>query len=234
MSDPISELKAKVDSLLKVISTNVKILQMRKSGDAIYAAYVFGLVLQAVQRVATPGSVSLKSINQAILSTKPPVQGTFIIRGAPGYIYSTAQDYGYAQFEYSKIMYEIHMGVRYFGSSKVLHEFDISIIDARDAKKCRIQSQCPSSAKTKIVFECKFYSDKLGIELGRELVGLVSDFRGLKVARLVTNSSSESVRKYLKDRVTYKLNESVTPANPEVEEEFIKAIADDLRNRLGS
>lgn len=225
----ISDLRAHFDAVINSIDTNTTVHLNRNVDDAFYAVYVFGLVLEAAKLVATPNSLCLRSINSGL----PLVtSNTFTVRGAPGYIYSSNHDYGYAHFDYKGQGYEIHLGVRYIGSSDVLHEFDISIIRSDDAQRCRQNRESPGSGKPKYAIECKFYTDTIGIELGREIVGLVADFPSIPITRLVTNSHSDSVTKFLNKKQRPKFNGQVTPQNPTNETMLINSIADDIRTKL--
>jgi hypothetical protein len=82
------------------------------------------------------------------------------------------------------------------------------------------------------VFECKYYAGNLDIGLGREFVGLLADFSSARSARLVTNSSSNSIRVYLTEKIRYRLSEQLVPGKTPAEALFINAVAHDLRNRL--
>ena len=223
-----AQLLASIDQVLNTLDPGAVAAPVRQADDAAYAAYVFGLVLRAAASICDPGSLELRTIGS--VGGAPVTQ--FVVRGAPGYIFSTARDYGYASFRCNSRSYEIHLGVQYFGGSGVLHEFDISVIDAGDAAFARAHFRNPSSGKARIVFECKYYANTLDIALGREFAGLLSDFSSTKSARLVTNSTSRSIRTFFTERVKYRLNDLISPSNTAAETQFIHSVADDLRNRL--
>ena len=172
----LAELTALVDDVLTSINPGSALYLNRNTVDAAYAAYVFGLVIAAVERIAAIDSVVLRSIQTLPQQTSP---STFIIRGAPGSIYSTTQDFGFVRFTYQDLSFEVHLGVQYRGTSTVLHEFDISILPSSTADDCRANLKAPGSAKASAIFECKCYSNSLGIELGREFLGLKADFGGV-------------------------------------------------------
>lgn len=223
-----AQLLTSVDAVLNALTPGAFTVPVRQADDAAYASYVFGLILRAAETVCDPGSLELRSRNSLPGS---PIQ-QFVVRGAPGNIYSTVRDFGYAVFRCNRRSYEIHIGVEYFGGSGVLHEFDISVIDSGDAAAARSNSQSPSSGKARLVFEWKFYSHTLGIGLGREFAGLLTDFSSTKSARLVTNSTSSSIRMFFTERVKIRLNDHLDPNNPSAETRFVHAVADDLRSRL--
>jgi len=155
-----------------------------------------------------------------------------VIRGAPGALHSNIQDFGYAAFRYQGEEFEIHLGVQFRGSSGVLHEFDISILPGSDADDSRTHQRPPGPGKPCAIFECKFYGKNLGIELGREFVGLRSDFTTVPMARLVTNSASDSISLFLKKNSRPKMSRYIEPGNVTMEDEFVYAVADELRNSL--
>jgi len=111
-------------------------------------------------------------------------------------------------------------------------KFDISIVRKKDAEESRQARRPPGPGKPCAVFECKFYDKNLGIELGRDFVGLRSDFTSVPLARMVTNSDSESVALFLKKNNRPKLSKRIEPSNQNMEDEFIYAMADELRNSL--
>lgn len=226
----LAELKSLIDAVLNSISSGAAAYLNRNTADAAYAGYVFGLILRAVERLADPNSVRLDSAQSG--PKNPPPPSVFVIRGAPGPLNSKEQDFGYAIFSYQGEDYEIHLGVQYRGSSEVLHEFDISILPTRAANETRSSGKPPGPGKACAIFECKFYDKNLGIELGREFVGLRSDFTSVPLARLVTNSDSTSVALFLKKNNRPKLSRHLEPGNSNMENEFICAVADELRNSL--
>lgn len=224
---PDADLLAAVDNVLRAINPGTDVETVRRASDAAYASYAFGLLLHAALLVADRGTVTLRSIR-----SPNAVPKRFIVRGAPGNIHSTRHDYGYGTFRCNSRDYEIHLGAQYFGASGVLHEFDISVLEAIHARAARANKRAPTSGKAKIVFECKYYAGTLDIGVGREFVGLLADFSSARSARLVTNSASGSIRTYLTEKVRCRFNEQLVPGASAAETQFINAVADDLRNRL--
>jgi hypothetical protein len=52
------------------------------------------------------------------------------------------------------------------------------------------------------------------------------------MARLVTNANSDSVALFLKKNSRPKMSALLEPNNPTMEQEFVFAVADELRNTL--
>jgi hypothetical protein len=227
----LDQLISLIDIVLGSINPNAGVYLNRNTVDAAYAGYIFSLVLRGVERIVdptSPNAIRLRSAQGS--STSAP--SVFIVRGSPGALTAANQDFGYAVFDYEDSSFEVHLGVQYQGSSGVLHEFDISIIPSEDAEECRQSGKQPTSGKPHAVFECKCYEKNLGIELGREFVGLKSDFTSIPMARLVTNSYSGSVARFLRKNNRPKASFRLDPSNPNMEQEFIMAVADELRNTL--
>jgi hypothetical protein len=60
------------------------------------------------------------------------------------------------------------------------------------------------------------------------------DFTSVPIARLATNSASDSVALFLKKNNRPRASFRLAPDNPAMEEEFVYAVADELRNTLSS
>lgn len=205
--------------------------QLRRNlADAAYEAYIFSLVLRAVEQLG--GQIRLRSITSP--SAAPT---TFVFRGAPGAISSRRSDYGYAVCSYGGQTFEVHVDVEHEGSSGVPHEIDVSLVDATEADRCRLARRSPKAEKTRGMIECKFYSRRLDVALIRMLVGLKDDMGVTKIARLVTNvgrDRSRAVSRYCAGkRARPRATGDVTPLNPISEQQFIDSLVDDLRAWLG-
>ena len=135
----------------------------------VYEAYIFGIILRAAR---TEGA------NVVLSSRDGNTPGHFHFRTSPGYLRSQRHDYGHAElhFQHSPTL-EVHMGVRVAGASNVLHECDLSVLDANEAQLCRNgpQTRAPRSARVRIAVEAKYYTTFMPLQLGRGFLGLVRD-----------------------------------------------------------
>jgi hypothetical protein len=202
--------------------------ELRRNADhAAYEAYVFTLVLRAVEQAG--GTVEIRSILSP--ATLP---GTFIFRGGPGDIYSTRYDYGYALCSYGDQEFEIHLDVEYRGNSRVSHEIDVSIVDRQEAERCRRtgSQRKPTARKTRGAIECKFY-ERLDTALIRAFVGLMDDMGDLKVSLFASNTTSATLDLYCRRKSKRPTFVGNLVPNSVAEQEFIDAIADGLRNWPG-
>ena len=90
---------------------------VRRIEEKAYEAYVFGLCLRAVREL---GVIPML---RGIIGAPNP----FIFRGGPGQIHSEFRNYGYAIFSLNGYEFEIHAGVKFRGTSGMLHELDVCI-----------------------------------------------------------------------------------------------------------
>jgi hypothetical protein len=126
--------------------------------------------------------------------------------------------------------YEVQNGVRVRGRSYVLHELDVCIIDKDEAVKCRALQVDPSQSKIHALIECKFYGDKLTLGLGREFIGLHSEFN-TAVKAIVSNTSHDEMPKLLRTHKAMPLFD-IRPSNPTREQELIGWFSNELRRRF--
>ena len=157
----------------------------------LYEAYLFCIIIDAA-RAEGATRVDFRSRSQ----TNPTV---FVFRTSPGYLHSTTQDYGYAEIEFQgKPVLEAHLGVRIAGSSGVLHECDVCVLLQEEANVCRNRETTlvPRSARVVLSVEAKFYAGALGLHLGREFLGFLSD-TSVGKSFFVVNRESDSIEKLL-------------------------------------
>jgi hypothetical protein len=173
----------------------------------LYEAYLFSVVIGAARAEGATG-VTFRSR----LQINPTV---FIFRTSPGYLSSTAQDYGYAEIEFQgKPVLEAHLGVRVAGASAVLHECDVCVLLQEEANVCRnsLTTVAPRSSRVVLSVEAKFYAAALGLNLGREFLGFLSD-TNVDKPFFVFNRMSVSIEKLLshKDKLW---EHNISPLNP--------------------
>ncbi len=112
----------------------------------------------------------------------------------------------------------------------MLHELDVCIIDKDEAVRCRAVEVDPSQSKTHALFECKFYGDKLTLSLGREFIGLHSEF-STAVKAIVSNTSHEQMPSLLYTHKAMPLFE-IRPSSPDRERELIGWFSNELRRKF--
>lgn len=152
--------------------------------SAIYEIYIFSLVIKSVNEIEEV------NVNYTRLENLGVGSDTLKFSGNPSSI-NSPNNYTYAVFKFRNIEYEIHLGVKYQGKT-IPHELDISIISKAKADECRRTRKHPTKSAPLLAIECKFYSSVLGIKLGREFVGLLSDFEANLLALFVSNNGSNN------------------------------------------
>lgn len=151
-------------------------------------------------------------------------------RLAPGVIGTPTSTPGFVMVQYGTREYEIQNGLRVLGRSRVLHELDVCLLDRSEALRCRANQIHPVQAKVRLLMECKYYGNSLSLSLGREYLGLSSEYN-CRVKTLVSNVSSSSIHDLFKSHAQ-KENFETSPAYPDNVDRFVKWLANELRQIL--
>lgn len=196
---------------------------IRPIEEKAYEAYVFGLCLRAVREL------NVVPILRGIAGAPNP----FIFRGAPGKLYAPSRqsrNFGYAEFSLNEYDFEIHAGVEFAGTSGMRHEFDVSIIRANDADRCRRDSDDPPAASLVAGWECKFYAGNLQKGLGRAFVGLMDDMgSNPRLSGMCLNSAHPQLREYFQPNRRPYPHFQLTPLQVSNEDIFVNQIKGELK-----
>ncbi len=191
-----------------------------QANDA-FEVYVLTLALRAAKEEGA--SIKFQAASGAL--NPSPLR----FRTAPGRIYSPAKDYTHATIDFqSGLSYEAHIGVYVEGLAGVLHECDLAVIEEAEAVFCRRTWVHPKKAAVLLTAECKFYTGKLGIALGREFLGTTAEL-GAEGRFMLSNSDGRSVDRVLahhKRRRHFKL----TPLSTDAEVQVIAQFREVFRN----
>jgi hypothetical protein len=161
-------------------------------GDDVYEGYVFSLVVAtALERGAGVHYVTSTGIRTNDL----------LFRAGPGHLYTTDREFTHAVIKFERTpTLEAHVGVRVSGTSGVLHECDVLVLPAEEARISRANGVAPRGSRCLLAIECKYYvATRLDLGLARNFEGLQADLKS-KGAIFVANLDSHSVRKYLGSR----------------------------------
>ena len=154
----------------------------------LFEAYTFAQVLEAAK--ADGYAVAFKRLRAG-----PPPQ--FAFRKGPGSIWSP--NFSYAELVHGGTRLEAHVGVRIEGQSGVAHEADVSVLLMDEANLARLERFAPRVRGCVFVFECKYYTSGLGLDILREYLGLTTDLRSTSVKHwLVSNVTHAELPKMLK------------------------------------
>ncbi len=189
---------------------------------SLYEGFVFSCVVEALVRIGAQFEVRDHDDKSS---------DTLVFRTKPGLIYTPGVPY---TFVFVRIPanreYELHSTLRAEGRSRVLHELDVALVERGEAVRCRQAGVSPRQAKIKLLAECKFYGRSLPLELGREFLGLSSEF-GLRVKTIVSNVRSDQVGKMITSHKGTE-NFDVSPMDPARVRRFIEWLAKELEQVL--
>ena len=176
------------DAYNAILSSHAKVKSSGQANDA-FEVYVLSLVLRAAKEEGA--DVEFESVS----GVKAPNPLTF--RTSPGRIYSRVNDYSHAVIQFDRdLIFEAHVGVYLQGVAGVVHECDVLVIDRSEGVFCRRNAVHPKRSTAAITAECKFYAGKLGIDIGREFLGVTTDI-GKEDRFLLSNSGGRSVDRVL-------------------------------------
>lgn len=213
--------RAAIEAALKAIGASAPVFLSKAGPDRLFEAYVLSCLLQALKKIGADC--------QVYSGTGAPSL-TLNLKRAPGQIYGNAADFGFIMVRYGTEFYELHTDLRVAGNSKILHELDICILEHPHADTCRTQRVDPNGSKVRLLCECKCYGKALPLRIGREFLGLCSEFHA-EIRTIASNSGSASILSLLRShrRVT---QFSLSPSNPGHVELFIGWLAKELQHAL--
>lgn len=215
----LSDLKSAYNSTL---AGHAPVASAGQANDA-FEIYVMTLALRAAREEGA--SIQFQS---ATGTTNP---STLRFRTAPGSIFSFTKDYTHALLEFGNgLSYEAHIGVYIEGLAGVLHECDLAVIETDEAAFCRRNGVHPKKTAVLLTAECKFYTGKLGIALGREFLGITADL-GTEGRFMLSNSDGRSVDRVLAHHKR-KRHFGLTPLDPDAEIQVIAQFREVYRNTL--
>lgn len=216
------DIKKEIDRLLAFASKSQILTLNSDTVERAYEAYIWSLCKRAVEEAG--GHAVLTGIN----SGDNPHQ--IILRGAPGSMASTAQDFCYIACRLNGKEFEIHLDVQYEGSSGASHEIDVSVYDQASADVVRRNGGLPRSGKLIMAIECKFYTASVpSAGLGRGFVGLVKDYPGTRLNAFVSNKASKNLDKYFTNKSNIEPFTDLEPGKDAAAERFVRIIEQALR-----
>lgn len=118
-------------------------------------------------------------------------------RLGPGRIYGSASGAGFLNVTYGGSEYELHTELQVLGTSKVPHELDVCILEKNAARQCRRNRIDPTMAAVRLLAECKYYGRTLPLRIGREYLGLGTEF-SIRVKALVASADNDQIHRMVK------------------------------------
>ncbi len=209
----------------RILGGHVPVKSAGQANDA-FEIYVLSLILRA----AKEEGATIRFESRASARTPNPL--TFRI--SPGAVYSRVKDYSHAVIDFPNgLAYEAHLGVYLQGAAGVLHECDVLVLDRDEGLFCRANQVHPKRNSASITAECKFYAGNIGIELGRQFLGLTTDL-GKDERFFISNSAGKSVDRVLahhKRKRFFGLNTSNKDSEEQVVALFRSAFRDQIARR---
>lgn len=203
------------------ISANSPVLTNPAAPDKLYEIFIFTCVVRALRRIGAYIEVRESNDQQT---------NNIIFRLGPGRIYAPFSAPGFIYVRYNNNEYEIQNGLRVSGRSHVLHELDVCIIKRDEANRCRKNQIDPVQNSIIFLAECKYYGTPLPLHLGREYLGLCSEF-SIRVKTIISNSGSIEIHNLVTKHGGTE-NFSISPSNPNNVDTFIQWLANELRQVL--
>lgn len=217
-----ADIKKEIDRLLGLAGTSHILTLNSDTIERAYEAYIWGLCKRAVEEAG--GSADLRGI----LSGGNP--NPIVLRGAPGSMASSMQDFCYIDCQLNGKEFEIHLDVQYEGASGASHEIDVSIYDHASAEAVRATRRLPKSSKLIMAIECKFYMASIpSAALGRGFVGLVKDYPGTRMNAFVSNKATENLDKYFTNKTNIEPFTDLDPSKDAAADRFVRNIEQALR-----
>lgn len=137
--------------------------------DCAYEAYIFSLVIEALQSIPSPPTLTVQSTSTNV----------FHVRRAPGSIKNSPNPYSYIEIDHNGTEYELHLDTYVEtlpGGARL--EADVLILRKTGASTARNAGDDPKKNYLKLAIEVKCLSKKLGTGRAKEFLGLDSQFKG--------------------------------------------------------
>ena len=215
-------LRLEISNELAAIGTSAPALMTRAVTSKLYEIFVLACLARA-----------LRGLNARLVARDSSDRRTtnLIFRLGPGTISAPQSTPGFIHVALQATEYEIQNGLRVAGSSGVLHELDVCLINRSEAVKCRRNGSDPTHRAIKFIAECKCYGSRVELSLGREYLGLSSEFPMKRVKTMVSNVSSEEVHDLVTDHNGTE-NFDISPLLPRNLDRFVKWLENELRQIL--
>lgn len=214
-------LRNEIQTQLGTIGAAAPVLLSQARVEKLYEIFTMSCVIRALRAI---GATMQPRDSNDHLTTD------LTFRLAPGLIYNPASAPGFVRIVYDNKEFELQNGLRVKGTSRVLHELDICIIDRQRAVYCRTNQTDLDSSAVRFLAECKYYGDTLPLHLGREYLGLGSEF-SLRVKTIVSNVRSDEIHTLIR-RHGGTTNFTLSPAVPQNVQMFIGWLSKELQHAL--
>lgn len=215
------QLLAEINQTLASLGATSPVLQSQARVDKVFEIFVWSCVLRALRQM---------NASLSVRNSSGVVTATMEFRLGPGLIFNPTSTPGFVKIGFQGKEYELHSGLRVLGRSKVLHELDLCILKKSAADRCRRNRINPDSSSLHFLAECKFYGSSLPLSLGREYLGLTSEF-SIRVKTLTANQASPEVHRLVKSHKGT-THFDFAPSNQTSIDHFVGWLATELKHSL--
>lgn len=213
-----TSLRTEIANELMAIGATAPALMSRASVDKLYEICILTCLVKALRKM----DAELIAKDKFDRSTS-----NLVFRLSPGTLRAPSSTPGFIYVRSRSSEYEIQNGLQVAGTSKVLHELDVSLIDRASAVKCRQNQENLTSRSVHFMMECKRYGERLDLSIGRDFNGLSGEFPIGRGKTLVSNVGSDEVLNVItKHRGTG--NFSVSPLVPNSIDRFVSWLQTEL------
>lgn len=218
----IQALKNEISSALASIGTSAPALMASSRVEKVYEIFVLSCLVRALRGIGS--QLEARDINDGQTNALQ-------FRYSPGHINAPTSSPGFIHVTYDGREYEIQNSLQVLGTSLVMHELDVCLMDRQSAVDGRATGAHPKHVCIKFFAECKCYGDSLPLHLGREFIGLNKDCRGKAVRTFVSNTDGGSVAKLLY-HYSYVPAFDILPTNPASVDHFVGWLEHELKGVL--
>lgn len=221
MTTPAQEAALRMETRTQLANLGISapVLASRARAEKVYEVFVLTCLLQALTDLGATLSLRDSRDNRT---------SELRLRLGPGLLSAPSSAPGFICVKYKGSEFEAHISVRVLGQSRVLHELDVSLIERAETIRCRSNGSDPLHTKVKFLAECKFYGSGLRLNLGREYLGLCTEFGSLRIKSMVSNADSPDLHTLI-TRHGGTENFNISPWNPNSVVMFTRWIANELR-----
>jgi hypothetical protein len=212
------ELAHSISITLSRIRATAPFLYYASRTEALYEGFVFSCVVEALIRLGAQFEVhdeNNQTTNRLTFRTKPSLVHTGV---------------SHVLVTLNSNQYELYTNIRVLSYSKTLHELDVTLIDHDARNNCHRTGGPPRKSEVEFFAECKLYGRSLPLRLGREYLGLSSEFN-VRVKSIVSNVGSDRVHKMVTVHGGTE-NFEMSPMNPANVMRFVEWLANELRQVL--
>ena len=216
-----SSLSRAISNALSQVGATAPGLYFASRVSTLYEGFIFACIIESLTH--------LRARLQACDENDRPTR-TFTFKTKPSLIYTSGLNY--VLVSVGSRNYELHTNLRVLGYSGALHELDVMLLKHETGRRCRLKKFLPGRGSVRLLVECKFYGGtRLPLHLGREYLGLSSEFKAVRIKTIASNIGSHEIHVMITAHHGTE-NFYVSPRAPENVRRFVEWMANELHQVL--